>query len=369
MPPFPSHTSHVGLGAARNFSAGAQPFTNVVSNVPLALRALGGEGLDDRKWRREVRQVRRDLRTAAKGKGREVPSLERQQIRREEFKSFFGVEAAEKVAGVEAAAEATPVVLVLPLEPALALSNDVEYDHAGPSSSYRLLPPTVMHSLDAIQMAYTRHAHRVQALSNRLARAGVFEDPTTDVQLVFLVDGRKEVHLTFGPQWNRRDVSQAAGGWRGEEATFWDISGGDEAVDSLLSSVRSDELDMAEHDALKSTLMLPRQADFLSSPSPSISPVSSAYEPPDELDDYEPSLTQEAQVWTDFAYPATDSFSPLSMSVNGDELESYHWSIAFEDERSDSGEPATEASYESGVRDFLLEVEQGMDGQRMFARI
>ncbi|ORY72213.1 hypothetical protein BCR35DRAFT_164668 [Leucosporidium creatinivorum] len=41
-PSFRPSTTQVGLGAARNFSAGQGAFANVVHNVPLGLRAMGG---------------------------------------------------------------------------------------------------------------------------------------------------------------------------------------------------------------------------------------------------------------------------------------------------------------------------------------
>lgn len=392
VPPFPSHPAHVGLGAARNFSAGALPFANVASNVPLALRALGGEGLDERKWRQVRREVRHQLRKDIKGKGRELSTAERQQMRQAEFAAFFGTKAeeavtaaselAESVVEVEVeAAVASPVVLLLPLEPALALAADDVDSFDGPSSSYRLLPDTVLSSLDAIQQAYATHANRVRALSNRLTRAGVFDDPATAVELVFVSDGRKEVHLTFGPKWTRRDVCQAAGGWRGAEGTFWEVLGGEEAGSSV-PSVRSDEMD--EHDAVKSTLVLPNNPlsfDATTYSSPAFSPAASTYgsfEDEDHLpDSVAPPLSQEAQVWTDFEYPAAEPFSPALVSYDGEAevgREDDRWSVMFEEEGSEgTGQEGTEAwserSYESGVREFLVEVEEGLGGQRMFARM
>jgi len=389
LPPFPSHPAHVGLGAARTFSAGAQPFANVASNVPLALRALGGEGLDERKWRQVRRRVRHQLRTDVKGKGRELSHAERQQMRQAEFAAFFGTKAEEAASAAinsaESVAEAdgicAPVVLVLPLEPALTVSAEAADTFDGPPSSYRLLSSNVLSSLDAIQNAYTIHADRVRALSSRLTRAGAFDDPATAVELVFVSDGRKEVHLAFGPRWTHRDVVQAAGGWRGEEATFWEIVGG-EASSPSIPSVRSDVFgdEMDEHDQVKSTLVLPNHSldfDATRYSSPSLSPTASSFASVEENEFgfFDFSLTQEAQVWTDFSCPAAGPFPPTFVSIDAELAgDDDHWSVAFEDEGSDaSGEPATEAwserSYESGVRDFLTEVEQELDGQRMFARM
>lgn len=351
---FPANVSHIGLGPARNFSSARPIFENVCQNVPLGLRALADtDGVDRRKWAKVRRDVRRAHRTAVKGQGRALPRAE--QLRRIEFSSFFGSTVAEasasavvKPAVAVANATVDPVMLVLPLEPTLALPypSDNAIIPGSTSSSYRLLTPTVLHSLHSIQNAYESHAHRIRALSNRLTSAGVFDDPGVAVEMIFS-DGEKLVEVRFPSSWSRRDVEQACGEWRGAER-WYDILGGEAAppvsvasssdrgtTDELLShsslavtdDSRStlDEDDFAEHDDIAATFVLPT------------------------VEHASPVLSPEASHWSE----SWDSHDVT-------------WGVADDDSDGESrvwasdGETDAEVErrgYASGVRSFLEELE------------
>lgn len=345
---YPASVSHVGLGAARNFSSARPIFENVCQNVPLGLRALvDSDGIDSRKWAKVRQTIRRAERTAVKGHGRALPRAE--QLKKIEFSSFFGSVAAEAsssaVVESEAVATVEPVVLVLPLEPSLALSLPSDTTAvASSSTSYRLLTPTVLHSLHSIQNAYESHAHRIRSLSNRLTSAGVFDDPGVGVEMIF-VNGEKLVEVRFPASWSRRDVEQACGEWRGAER-WYQILGGDTAPVSFASSSdlgplddlashsslaatddslsTLDDDDFAVHDDVVSTLLLPTVDHAMS-----------------------PTLLPESSHWS-------ESWDPhgVTWAVEDSDSESRVWAS---DAESDTEEE--QRGYVSGVRSFLEELE------------
>jgi hypothetical protein len=213
-----SGPSHVGLGSARQFSSsGYAVFDNVVANAPLALRALADEGLDQRKWKRVKRDVAKKDRAALKGKGKAIDSRLLAAEKRADFERFFGVPSPRSVAAPDASplaassstAEesllAQPVTLVLAIDPDFdlpiaAAANDsvgCGVSRADPAMQ-RILSPHLLASFEMITHAYSTHAHRLQAIINRLSAAGLLDpeiEATTLVDTISMADGVDFEHV------------------------------------------------------------------------------------------------------------------------------------------------------------------------------
>ena len=213
-----SGPSHVGLGAARQFSSsGYAVFDNVVANAPLALRALADEGLDQRKWKRVKRDVAKKDRAALKGKGKAIDSRLLAAEKRADFERFFGVPSPRSVAAPDASplaassstAEesllAQPVTLVLAIDPDFdlpiaATANDsvgCGVSRADPAMQ-RILSPHLLASFEMITHAYSTHAHRLQAIINRLSAAGLLDpeiEASTLVGTISMADGIDFEHV------------------------------------------------------------------------------------------------------------------------------------------------------------------------------
>ena len=229
-----------------------------------------------------------------------------------EFGEYFtvGQDATEKEPSIPS------VLLVLPLEPDLpfpSTSSLAPPTTASTYTNYRLLTPTVLHTLSSIQHAYTHHSQLIHALSNRLTSAGVFDDPGVKVELWWREDGNKEVHVTFGGEWRIGDVRQALGVWAGEE-TWYDL------IDLRSSPTRATSEE--EHDAIVSTFVLPSLNDATRS----LSPVSSVW-----LDD-------------------VASQPSFEYGLDQEELVERNWKMEGED-------------YDLEVRTFLTEVEEAQRGR------
>ncbi|GAA5868874.1 hypothetical protein JCM3774_006780 [Rhodotorula dairenensis] len=194
-----SGPSQVGLGSARQFSSsGYAVFDNVVANAPLALRALADEGLDQRKWKRVRREISKQDRAAVKGKGKALDSRLLAAEKRADFERFFGagVSAPTLVASASFTEDATPVTLVLAIDPDFDVPLDatgVECSASTPSSPMqRVLSTELLASFESITLAYSAHAHRLQAIINRLSAAGLLDpeiDASTFVGAVRMSDG------------------------------------------------------------------------------------------------------------------------------------------------------------------------------------
>ncbi|KWU41112.1 hypothetical protein RHOSPDRAFT_27849 [Rhodotorula sp. JG-1b] len=213
-----SGPNHVGLGSARQFSSsGYAVFDNVVANAPLALRALADEGLDQRKWKRVKRDVAKKDRAALKGKGKAIDSRLLAAEKRADFERFFGVASARSVAAPDASPLAAssstleesllaqPVTLVLAIDPDFDLSFAAAahgsvgcgVSQADPSRQ-RVLSPHLLASFETITHAYSTHAHRLQAIINRLSAAGLLDpeiEATTHVDAISMSDGIDFEHV------------------------------------------------------------------------------------------------------------------------------------------------------------------------------
>ncbi|GAA5853745.1 hypothetical protein JCM9279_000294 [Rhodotorula babjevae] len=189
-------TAHVGLGAARQFSSsGFGVWENVVTNAPLALRALadqfGDGGIDRRKWRAETAGIRRAARTAVKGKGKAPVGFDALEDKKLEFARFFGLAAASVKASQQQVAE--PVMLVLAVDPDFELAIPSPSTSASaahdPLSSFRVLSRSALDSFATISSAYSTHAHHLRVVVNRLAAAGLLDPDVRASTEVGVVDG------------------------------------------------------------------------------------------------------------------------------------------------------------------------------------
>lgn len=197
-----SGPSQVGLGSARQFSSsGYAVFDNVVANAPLALRALADEGLDQRRWKRIRREISKQDRAAVKGKAKAIDSRLLAAEKRADFGRFFGadvganaLEASDAISGEAVLSE--PVTLILAIDPDFELSvaaTGVDCSASTPSaSSHRVLSPQLLASFETITHAYSAHAHRLQAIINRLSAAGLLDpeiEASTFIGTVRMSDG------------------------------------------------------------------------------------------------------------------------------------------------------------------------------------
>ncbi|BGP13714.1 hypothetical protein JCM10213_007102 [Rhodosporidiobolus nylandii] len=410
-----STASSVGLGAARNFSSsGFGVFDNVVHNAPLALRALSGQGIDERKWKKTSMEIRQKSRTDVKGKGR-VDPLAAAKEKRNEFALYFGG-APGAPASVEAEA-AEPVVLTLAVDP------DVDLPVASSSSSLdpayeRLVTPSLLHSFSAITSAYSSHSHRLRAIINRLQHAGLLDDeigatsglavdPFTGRriwQVVFcdgLVTRSRVERVIRGESWSALSENGEEGevevGWDAKvrrwscstgaatgEGVWWWLSGGSPSASSVaapfdspafspsasspssmseasernLSSEDEDlscGIDAAYALAVAETFVLPDpSSSLLSSPSSSSS-LSYAYSPPP----VPAPASDETEAWDAFSLHL--SASPTD--VEQDELDVDPASVLWEAQASGAEDSASEWEYETGVR-TLGEVEAERERRR-----
>ena len=195
-------TAHVGLGAARQFSSsGFGVWENVVTNAPLALRALadqfGDGGIDRRKWRAETASVRRAARTAVKGKGKAPLGFDALENKKLEFARFFGVAAALKESQQQQQhAAAEPITLVLAVDPDFDLavpSTSSSTSAHEPLSTFRVLSPSALDSLATISSAYSTHAHHLRVVVNRLSAAGLLDPDVRATTHVGVVSGSAEL--------------------------------------------------------------------------------------------------------------------------------------------------------------------------------
>lgn len=351
-------------------------FGNVVANAPLALRALANEGIDERKWKKVTREVRRKERTVVKGQGRHGGQL---MSIKDEFGLFFTAPAPvapafAPVGGAtseEQVEERLPVVLVISVEPSLSFPPPSTPNTADDFDPYtdRLLPPSVLSTFSSISTAYTTHAHRIRALHHRLLKSGVWEDPTTTCEAISYRewDGRerKEVVITFGPKWTRGDVLSAVGGWEKEE-TWWSVVDLEEerrereressamsatttttsfsswcAEDDHRASTDSDHI----HELVASTFVLP-SLDLVDSLTESTT-SSSFYS-------HSPPPASESN-WDD----STWSRSLPGLSIGEVEDDGHAWAEVEEEEGEveHSEWQSSASSYEEGVQDFLFELD------------
>lgn len=305
-------------------------------NVPLGLRALvDADGIDERRWQVARREIRRSELKSSKGVGRAKSEGQRQQERFAEFRSFFGPNPSSNYATTSSA----PIILVLPLEPTLSFPPSLASSTDDPSS-YRLLPPHFLSSIASLDAAYTSHANRLRTLSNRLTNAGAFDDPDVAVLLVWGNEA-KQVQVSFGGNWERRDVEQAIGAWR-DEGAWWEILDPHEGGRSMgSSSLECDSRvgggEEEEHDLVASTFVLPAPAlSVFGTPSP----ASSHWSGEQELDGVLWEFGAEEQGGTE-----------------------QWWS----DGASEVWGASSEGSYESGVRTFLEELKD-VERERGFRR-
>ncbi|GAA6013156.1 hypothetical protein JCM11491_005199 [Sporobolomyces phaffii] len=413
---YPTQTSQLGLGAARKFSSsGYAVFENVVHNAPLALRALadqGSDGLDNRKWRRIRREIRRNEKTDIKGKGA-IDSQRMKENISADFAQYFSIPAQA----------AEPVSLLLTLDPEMTslvqnAGPDASRSDAVPSSSspsefdasYRLLPPSVL----SVFQSYSSHVHRLRGLVNRLSAAGILDDPsmletgmyqdaTTGTRIwkvtfhdAFLTRGRLEsilrgrddegdAELTHWESkissWNgatprRQRLGQGEGQW-------WSIEGGDPTRSASASSIDLDALSdpppstylhsPAGSSAFETprdpgspmsglspvhSLVLPDPSSFELSP-----PLSPSLEPPTTFElspPLSPSL-EPPTTWDPRSPDDLDTFSrasELEFAFQGPEGEDFDaidaWSLTFEDETSSvdewssTGDSVVVAGHEAG---------------------
>lgn len=368
-------------------------FENVIHNAPLAIRALAdqGMGIDERKWRKIRREIRKNEKTDVKGKG----AIEGQRMKeniQDEFAQYFSVpQVAED-----------PVSLCLVLDPEIPFAStssssplpaqSIDFD-----ASYRLLPPSVLSVFEHFTQSYTSHANRLRSLINRLSSAGLLDDPSaleTGMYLDqntgkriwkvtfydgFLTRGRLEGILRDDiarkgmnsasweekvKNWNNGARSQGRG-----EGEWWWIAGGTPStfassldLETLYDPTPSTYL----HSPLESTYspsasgsstpliqFTPSQSLVL--PDPSCASVSSLdLSPP-----LSPSL--EPTTWTSFSATASE------FAFDGPELRDFEaiesWSNGFEDEMTEEEGSTIEWSDAeegemNGVKEFLEEVER-----------
>lgn len=358
-------TSQLGLGSARNFSSSQGAFANILANVPLGLRALGNEGIDERKWKKVKRSIRSEMKKAAK---KEEWSINTRGLlsKQQEFGMYFGTNKVQQERVESSSAES--VVLVISVEPTLPpLASSSQFDPY--SSDYRLLPHSTLYQ---IQAHYRIHAQRIHQLHESLLKAGVFDDSATQVEAVGFWDelaGKevRQVHVTFGPNWSVRDVRLAVGEWRegseceGEEKWFWirDLQVEKEEMEQAelysledATPYEDDSIDSElVHNQVSTTFILPALDHSSSYSTPTISPIPS--EATFSLYSHSPPMspTQASDDETTSAWQEWDlNSSVFSLeSINDSQEESVDaaniWSS------SDDGR-----SYEAGIRDFLSEI-------------
>ncbi|GAA5932730.1 uncharacterized protein JCM15063_002187 [Sporobolomyces koalae] len=397
---YPTQTSQLGLGAARKFSSsGYAVFENVVHNAPIALRALadqGKDGLDERKWRKIRREIRKHERTDVKGKGRiEVPRM--QENVSAEFAEYFGARALTQQRQGSSSSAAEPISLFLVLDPEIAFastssaSTDSRPANATFDASYRLLPTAALNLLEEFTQSYTSHANRLRGLINRLSAAGLLDDPLSLEasicveqhsgkriwKLVFkdglLTRSRLESVLRGTSANARTSWESKVSSWNGMprlgkgEGEWWWIQGGSQDqsasldVDLLADPVPSVYL----HDSPLSSSLYPSSASD-SPPLPSFvlpDPQSTASVSSLELSPpLSPSL--EPTMWTSFTSESPDFAFGEPEFEDFDAVES--WSNRFEDEESVTDEWSSAGSVlpesnaldeQDGVKQFLEEIE------------
>lgn len=369
-------TTQLGLGAARNFSAGQGVFANVVQNVPLGLRTLGGVGVDERKWKGVRRGVRKEMKREGGEQMKNVGGSRLWMSKQAEMDLYFTAPAtvtevaSEQAQDQEELPTRLPVVLIIDVEPELSFIST----SSSPSSSalldptWRLLTPSVISHFSTITTSYESHAHRIRALHHRLLDAGVFDDQETQTSLEVwrAHDGRevKEVLVTFGAEWDVRDVRNVVGWTGGERAGQWcrviDLEEEREsrmreseelasASEMTATSCSEHEHDSEEiHQAISSTFILPdpySTSDTTSSLelSPPLSPS--------------PSSCDDTLSWNDW-----DMQSASGVGVGGDYgEEACHWDDARElaaEEEQRIVSSGLSRSYEEEVRSFLGQLDR-----------
>ncbi|GAA5989923.1 hypothetical protein JCM5350_004966 [Sporobolomyces pararoseus] len=389
---YPTQTSQLGLGAARKFSSsGYAVFENVVHNAPLALRALadqGKDGLDERKWKKIRREIRKNEKTDVKGKG----SIEGQRL-----KENVGAEFAQYFSGPAQAAE--PISLLLVLDPEIPFASTSSSSTALPSTSlefdpsYRLLPASVLSVLEHYTQSYSSHAHRLRGLINRLSAAGLLDDPSLIQAGMYLdsTSGKRIWKVTFLDGFlTRNRIEGILRGYEGGvgsmnweskvsswnklgkgEGHWWWIEGGTTSSTNNISSIDLD------------TLSEPTPSTYLHSPVEStfFSPSSSSSQFPEDQLDNSQSLVLPDPSSLEFSPPLSPSLeptlwtssspSPSEFGFQGPEVQDFDaiesWSNVFEAEESCSSASGWTSRAESeigseeemdGVKQFLQEVER-----------
>ncbi|GAA6060137.1 hypothetical protein JCM10212_001434 [Sporobolomyces blumeae] len=416
----PGQTSHVGLGAARTFSSsGFAVFENVVANAPLALRALAdqGLGLDDRKWNRIRREVRRQEKTDVKGKGAIEGQRFKENIDRE-FAQFFSVVPTATRADVTKVEEPLSLFLVLDPEVSFASasttpsSSSSALDRVEFDPSYRLLPPSVLVAFDQYTQSYTSHGHRLRALVNRLSAAGLLDDPSAhDAGLHVDVESGKRIwKIVFRDAFLTRsrleDVLRGSGvgarstdmlrwqdkveNWEGArlatstgEGIWWWISGGDPSVlgwsgpsdgecVSPSSSPLSDSRPLSLASSISSSRSPTPPAHSFLLPDPTLTSSRSSSSTVSSLELSPPlSPSLEPTDWTSYSLDSGSTRS-FGITFDGPDVEDLDaiesWSNGFGDESDDSASTSDltwssegDARLEDdmdGVQQFLDEIER-----------
>ncbi|GAA5830104.1 hypothetical protein JCM3766R1_002787, partial [Sporobolomyces carnicolor] len=396
---YPRETSHVGLGAARTFSSsGFAVFDNVVHNAPFALRALadqynrrdGDVRLDEHKWRRVRREIRKRERTDVRGKG----AIDRQTLKEnvaQEFAQYFPASSsssstASRARHADAGAvgqerEREPVSIVFVLDPEIhfASSRTTTTMTSGgfDPSTYRLLPrDSVTATLETFTEQYALHANRLRQVIDRLSAAGLF-DTAALVEESINVDvatGKRRCHVTFhdgfltrsrlesivrGGARPRSSLSQGGGRRSTGEGIWWWIEGGrQEPVEPLSSSPMRSVSPHASFDSpLLSSMLSSSSGSFdpsetLVLPDPSFfsfsdNDLSSSLSSPSPLS---PSLEPIAELWSSPS-PSRSSSSLSSLVDHGEENIRFFDEPDYDDDEMIDLDDDAISSFES-MRDF-----------------
>ncbi|GAA5966373.1 hypothetical protein JCM3765_005081 [Sporobolomyces pararoseus] len=387
---YPTQTSQLGLGAARKFSSsGYAVFENVVHNAPLALRALadqGKDGLDERKWKKIRREIRKNEKTDVKGKG----SIEGQRLKENvgaEFAQYFSVP-------VQAA---EPISLLLVLDPEIPFASTSSSSTALPSASlefdpsYRLLPASVLSVLDTFTQSYSSHAHRLRSLINRLSAAGLLDDPSSIEAGMYLDSnsGKRIWKVAFLDGFLTRnriegilrgyEGGSGSMGWESKvsnwnklgkgEGQWWWIEGGSTSplASTTATNISSIDLDTLSEPTPSTYLHSPVESTFFSPSSSSSSHCR------DDLLNQSQSLVLPDPSSLDFSPPLSPSLEPTlwtsstpsEFGFQGPEIQDLDaiesWSNGFEDEESCSSVSDWTSRAESEIGD-----EEEMDGVKQF---
>ncbi|GAA5910955.1 uncharacterized protein JCM6883_000656 [Sporobolomyces salmoneus] len=409
---YPTQTSQLGLGAARKFSSsGYAVFENVVHNAPLALRALadqGKDGLDERKWRMIRKEIRKQERTHVKGKGAMIDSRRIKEEIKNEFEQYFWAPHSAQI--VEEEEEEEPLSLVLVLDPEMPFTSTSSSSTLPFDPTYRLLPTSVLTTLESISQSYTSHSHHLRSLINRLLAAGLLDDPDFfskedkegEGMYLDLKSGKRLWKVTFRDRFvtrgrlesilrgernaKREEWEERIQGWDGVKATkkgkgegeWWWIEGGHRnRNESNGSSKTIDPVDLEDS--------VPPPSVYLHSPTESISfysPSTTSSHSSSSLQlDLDQSLVLPDPSSLEFSPPLSPSleptlwtyFNPSSSDLGfaGPELQDFDalesWSTQdFEDEGStiewsNAGSVVDDVEEEEemdGVKQFLEEVER-----------
>ncbi|EIN08024.1 hypothetical protein PUNSTDRAFT_53324 [Punctularia strigosozonata HHB-11173 SS5] len=232
----PRSVAQVGLGAARNFSSARPIFQNLIQNVPVAGRAICELDLDERMRMEGKRasvvgkegkenairlgMLKEELLMKKVAKKAEVNVDDEMKKDLEHYFSEQGTTQND-----------VATYLLIPLAPTPTARMPLPQD-VPPSSSGRLLPPSIMNILGGVHAAHSQYAAKVSSLFARLDAAHVW-DRGASTQVYGDATGMCTVLKVCFQGWTREEVRAVIG----EAGTGWcalEEVRDDEEVDSVV---------------------------------------------------------------------------------------------------------------------------------------